>query len=442
MNMKFIGLILAIAFTLTGCKTGLPKETTMKIVYRINCGSTASYTDKDETLWAADQGFSESKTVAREKTLPIDNTAAPEVYRSERYGMKNYTLPVAPGTYTVRLHFAETFDCNYRAGKRSFDVSVNGKTVIEAFDPYTAAGGVGRPVIIEYAGCSAVDQIEIEFSKGGAIYGIEVFEADTNTQEAIQQITPTAKPEETFIGKRLEATPNARTLKVLFIGNSGTFYWAIPESLQAMLNIGTHDLRIEPHRSLHGGKTLNYHYNETDALDLIKNGDFDLVFLQPGSKEQLDPQLETDEYVKKFDRAIRASGAKPILYAYPGHLKTTDRERRGIMDRFVQLAKELNIPLIPACETLRLCYTERAEIIWHNADTVHMGMHGGYAVACTFYAALAGSADFPPPAVLAQQVGIEPELAEFIQEKARQALKTYPLPDASFLPSFPMLGTP
>jgi len=152
--------------------------------------------DKDETLWAADQGFSEGKTVVREKTLPIHHTAAPAVYRAERYGMKNYTLPVAPGTYTVRLHhFAETFDCNYRAGQRSFDVSVNGKPVFEAFDPYTAAGGFGRPVIIEYAGCSAVDQIEIEFSKGAAINGIEVFEADTNTQETIQQITPVATPE-------------------------------------------------------------------------------------------------------------------------------------------------------------------------------------------------------------------------------------------------------
>jgi len=61
-----------------------------------------------------------------------------------------------------------------------------------------------------------------------------------------------------------------------------------------------------------------------------------------------------------------------------------------------------------------------------------MGMYGGYAVACTFYAALTGGAEFPPPAILAQQVEIEPELAEFIQEKARQALKTYPLSDASF----------
>jgi len=81
----------------------------MKTIYRISCGSTETYVDECGNLWAADQGFSKSKTVTREKTLPIHNTAAPELYRTERYDMKNYTLPVDPGTYTVRLHFAETF---------------------------------------------------------------------------------------------------------------------------------------------------------------------------------------------------------------------------------------------------------------------------------------------------------------------------------------------
>jgi len=65
-------------------------------------------------------------------------------------------------------------------------------------------------------------------------------------------------------------------------------------------------------------------------------------------------------------------------------------------------------------------------VIWHDADTIHMGMHGGYAVASTFYAALTGGADFPPSAVLVQQVEIDPDLAAFIQQKARQAVEAQP----------------
>jgi len=423
--MKFIGLILAIAFTLTGCKTGLPKETTMMPVYRISCGSAETYMDENGNVWSTDQGFSESKTVVREKTLPIHNTAAPEVYRTERYGMKTYTLPVAPGTYTVRLHFAETFGCNYQPGTRSFGATVNGKPAVENFDPFAASGGFACPVIIETTGCTARDEIKIEFTKGSAINGIEIIKTGDGAQEAARQITPVAAPEETFIGKRQESAPEAKPLKILFIGNSMTFYWAIPESLQAMLEIGTPDQRIEPHRSLYGGKWLEYHYNKTDALDLIKTGNFDYVVLQEGSKQQLNNPEQLTEYALKFNTVIREAGAKPILYAQPGHLKTTDAERQKLMQRLPELSQKTGAPIIPVCETLRLCYAERPDVIWHDADTIHMGMHGGYAVACTFYAALTGGAEFPPPAALVQQVKIEPEIAEFIQKKALQAVAVY-----------------
>jgi len=394
----------------------------MEKVYRINCGSTESCTDGKGQVWAPDQGFSESKTVAREKTLPIHNTAAPEMYRTERYGMDCYTLAAEPGVYTVRLHFAETFDCNFQAGERSFDVSINGRPIVKDFDPYRAAGGFARPVVIEYAGCSATDQISIDFTKGAAICGIEIFKAAPETSEEIRQITPTATSN--FIGKRQGAAPDAKRLKILFIGNSMTFFWAIPESLQAMLEVGTSNLRIEPHRSLHGGKWLEYHYNETDALELIQNGDFDFVILQEYSK-QLDTPKQFEEYAEKFNVAIRASSAKPLLYAQPGRYNTTDEERLKFMQQCMDVGKQIDAPIIPVCETLRLCYAERPDIVWHNADAVHMGMHGGYAVACTFYAALTGGADFPPPAILVQQVGIDPELATFIQKKAKQAVEMY-----------------
>jgi len=297
--------------------------------------------------------------------------------------------------------------------------------VVENFDPFTASGGFARPVIIETTGCTARDEIKIEFTKGSAINGIEIVEAADGTPETVRQMTSVANPVDTFIGKRQEAAPDARTIKILFIGNSMTFYWAIPESLQAMLETGTRDLRIEPHRSLYGGKGLAYHHNETDALNLIQNGGFDFVVLQPGSADQLDPQEGMVEYIEKFDRAIQASGAKTMLYAHPMFLKTTDGERGKMMNVFVDLSEKIDLSIIPACETLRLCYAEQPDVIWHDSDTIHMGMHGGYAVACTFYAALTGGAEFPPPAILAQQVEIASNTALFIQEKARQAVAAY-----------------
>ncbi|MCK4747349.1 MAG: hypothetical protein KAT15_09945, partial [Bacteroidales bacterium] len=131
------------------------------------------------------------------------------------------------------------------------------------------------------------------------------------------------------------------------------------------------------------------------------------------------------EYAEKFDSLIRASGASSLLYPSPIQFKHTDADRREVMQRFVELSKKIDAPIIPVCETLRLCYAERPHTVWHNSDGVHMGMQGGYAVACTFYSALTDGAPFPPPAILVQQVEIDADLAVFIQEKAMQAVKAY-----------------
>ena len=396
-----------------------------ELIERINCGSAEVYVDESEKSWSADRGFSETSQAAeREKTLPIHATDAPVVYRTERYGIKKYILPVAPGTYAIRLHFAETFDSNYQAGVRSFGATINGKSVLNNFDPFTAAGGFARPAIIEYTGCSATNAIQIDFTGNAMICGIELFRVADKTPETVRQISPTAKPGEDFIGQRIAADPDAKQLKILFIGNSMVFFWAIPESLQAMLEVGTPDLRIEPHRSLHGGKNLKYHYTQTDALEKIATGNFDFVVLQEYSKQMNEPD-EFAEYAKKFEEAITASGAKTLLYAFPGQEYATDLDRRNFMALTTEVAREIDARIIPVCETLRLCHAERPDVVWHNADTIHMGMFGGYAVACTFYTFFTDGADFPPPAILAQQVAIDPALALFIQKKAREAVAKF-----------------
>ncbi len=418
-------LLLIVILVLTSFNSALSNNSDKNVVYRISCGSNEAYIDDNGAIWAADQGFSESKTVTRESTLTIHNTTSPEVYRTERYNLESYNLPVEFGTYTIHLHFAQTFDSNYRAGSNFFGVSVNGKTVLKEFDPYTAAGGFALPVIIEYAGFSATDKIVIEFTENAVINGIEVFKTASETPETILRITPVAGIDEFFVGKRKGTIQDAQRLKILFIGNSMTFFWAIPESLEAMLETGTDNLRIDAHRSLYGGKSLEYHYNKTNAVDMIKNGGYDLVVLQEGTLQCLNDHDLVLEYGEKFNKIIRESGAITLFYPSLLPQKYTDADRRKVMQLFVELSKKTAAKLIPACETIRLCYAERPEIIWHNADRDHMGMHGGYAVACTFYAALTGGAPFPPPAILAQQVKIDPEIALFIQEKAIQAVDNY-----------------
>jgi hypothetical protein len=58
-----------------------------------------------------------------------------------------------PATLTVRLHFCDPD--NDQTGKRVFDVKLQGQTVLEGFDPASAAGGALRPVVQEFRGVHA-----------------------------------------------------------------------------------------------------------------------------------------------------------------------------------------------------------------------------------------------------------------------------------------------
>ena len=77
--------------------------------------------------------------------------------------------------YTVRLHFAEPD--RTKSGERRFDVSLQGKRVLENFDIVGAAGSPRRTVVREFAGIAISDGLTIELSPKSArptLSGVEL----------------------------------------------------------------------------------------------------------------------------------------------------------------------------------------------------------------------------------------------------------------------------
>ncbi|MBO0358546.1 T9SS type A sorting domain-containing protein [Hymenobacter sp. BT186] len=82
--------------------------------------------------FSADQYFSGGSTASAASGVGIAGTSDPALYQSERTGSFTYALPVANGSYTVVLHFAElTFTRN---NQRVFDVNAEGKKVLANYD--------------------------------------------------------------------------------------------------------------------------------------------------------------------------------------------------------------------------------------------------------------------------------------------------------------------
>jgi hypothetical protein len=112
----------------------------------IKAGLATSLTDADGVVWIADQGFADGDTIERDAELPIANTKTPALYRTEHYGMTAFSYPVPNEKYTVKLHFAETFDGVTGAGERVFSFNVEGKE-FKDFDVFVKAGGSQRAYI-------------------------------------------------------------------------------------------------------------------------------------------------------------------------------------------------------------------------------------------------------------------------------------------------------
>jgi hypothetical protein len=140
------------------CGTGLPYRGRWPI--RVAAGRTGRI-EAAGTLWEADSGYDGGKTYWTAK--PVAGTVTPELYQSERFNEDRleYRFCVPNGVYTVKLKFAEIwFDA---AGKRIFDVALNGTKVLMRFDISAAAKGASRAIDREFRTTVGDGRMVIQF---------------------------------------------------------------------------------------------------------------------------------------------------------------------------------------------------------------------------------------------------------------------------------------
>jgi hypothetical protein len=129
----------------------------------------SDFTDEDGTHWSGDNFFIDGRTWIYEN--PPRGPRIPTLYSGERHGNFSYSIPVVPGSYTVKLHFLESFfsplipaaNCQ-GVGCRVFDVTSNGVMLLEDFDVFQAAGGAFLPVVREFHGLHPNGQGKLQLS--------------------------------------------------------------------------------------------------------------------------------------------------------------------------------------------------------------------------------------------------------------------------------------
>jgi hypothetical protein len=110
-------------------------------VVRIACGRATALTGADGNRWDADRFGQGGSPYIGEHA--IEGTADPSLLQGGCIGATiRYAVPVPPGLYAVRLHWAETL-CR-QLGDRVFHMDINGHRVLRDFDVLQAAQGADR----------------------------------------------------------------------------------------------------------------------------------------------------------------------------------------------------------------------------------------------------------------------------------------------------------
>jgi hypothetical protein len=132
----------------------------------INAGGAAAGSFVADALFSGGNTFSNTNTI---DTSQIAGAVPPQaVFQTERYGEFTYTIANrTPGrSQTVTLYFQESFWS--AAGQRTFNVAINGATVLTAFDIFAAAGGANRAIARTFTTtASSSGQVVIQFSRAG-----------------------------------------------------------------------------------------------------------------------------------------------------------------------------------------------------------------------------------------------------------------------------------
>lgn len=233
--------------------------------------------------------------------------------------------------------------------------------------------------------------------------------------------------------------PGATTpIRVLFIGNSYTYYNNLPEMV-ATLSGG----RIETRMVARGSSTLRQLWDLGESVNAIREGKWDWVVLQEHSLlggmrvdgvESINNPEFFHESIRLYDEEIRRNKAKTLLYLTWARRAHPDQQQI-INQAYLGIAQELGLPIAPVGAVWQRVRELDPALVLHDPDGTHPNPAGSYLAACVFINTLLGpkatlslpprvqghpmrSNERPDMTRVVDLVNLRQDLADRIQEQA------------------------
>lgn len=178
-----------------------------------------------------------------------------------------------------------------------------------------------------------------------------------------------------------------KTYKVLFIGNSHTYYNDMPQMVVKLADAAGHERNLEAEQSIGNGVSLEWHWQNRKTRDLIKGERWDYVVLQDRSGGPLEVKESMHRHARLLNAEIRKQGAKTIFYMTWAN-KHRSQTQKIISEAYEQIARELDAVLAPVGVAWENCQKVNPEINLYHKDGRHANPMGSYLTACVFYATI------------------------------------------------------
>lgn len=178
-------------------------------------------------------------------------------------------------------------------------------------------------------------------------------------------------------------------MKVLFLGNSHTFFNDMPELFAQFVEKTTGE-KPEVVMLAYPGRDLDWHRKEYFAMRFnLMYGGYDYCIIQQAAHPYppIESTLETGAYI--IDLCHRC-GVKPVVYMTWAEKRFPENQQKMI-DTCEKLSGENNALLAPIGRVWQAVQQTRPDIELYHTDGEHAGPYGDFLIAAVFCKLLTGN---------------------------------------------------
>lgn len=224
------------------------------------------------------------------------------------------------------------------------------------------------------------------------------------------------------------------SLRVLWVGNSFTYYNDLPAMVQKIAS--TQKVKLSCTRFLKGGERFSGHLKNKELLRTLAGGGWDYVVLQEQSTAPAMPtgQVAREVYpaARTLDSLVHAASpdARVIFYMTWGHKYGNRKpvaeyplanEYEGMQERlktsYLEMAYDNGAWCAPVGMAWRTVRRERPECILYRPDCYHPEVPGSYLAANVIFTTI-----FQRPYQTAFTADLPAAEAEYLQQTAQQSV--------------------